>query len=652
MSNNSSSLNIENRHLSKNYQRLGVYNSDIDNSKKIKNMSNQDDVEESFDDFGNISKSTRSEIERFEALHPRIYILFDLLDSIRNPILQQQIRDQVICIEDSFINSPEWTLHRNIFNIKIGIVGDKSSNKSSLVHRYLTGNYIEEDTGDGGRFKKEIEIGDQNHLMLIRDEGGCPDLQFSNWIDGLILVYSRENSDSFLIIKQYYDIILKHRQNRKFPVVICENRDVIDRYEGDCEVCHKAIEYSKILDNCIYIETSAAYGLNVDIIFEEIAKKALMNSINAMTRSNLLKYTIPTVRNCKLLKLENINNENECSPRKLLERLDLTKSYDYGNNTMLRRDVGTINDDQFLRDYKKNKSFENNALTKSLMIERKNSPRNSVAQPKSKSFNAHVNTNSFQKYFITPTQARRHMRRSNVFNNNKKKDKHFMVLPETITEAFKIEKEGFLLKKNDNKIIRDFRKKFVTIRSDHKLYYYSSNKDASTAKFIDLSKTTVKLHSVISKSSFLSNAEEKEDLSMKNEEKKYKRIKNKKSKTGDKSDESTFEFEIVSMDNKHWVFEAADSADRDDWVREIKRQIVEAFQTNSFMSVSENCIRVNGTTMFREIDGNNKCADCGDINPGWASINHGSLICIECSGVHRNLGAHISKVRSIELDQW
>ncbi|KAG7018400.1 ADP-ribosylation factor GTPase-activating protein AGD3 [Cucurbita argyrosperma subsp. argyrosperma] len=51
--------------------------------------------------------------------------------------------------------------------------------------------------------------------------------------------------------------------------------------------------------------------------------------------------------------------------------------------------------------------------------------------------------------------------------------------------------------------------------------------------------------------------------------------------------------------------------------------------------------------VLRKVCGNDKCADCGAPEPDWASLNLGVLVCIECSGVHRNLGVHISKFVSI-----
>lgn len=80
-------------------------------------------------------------------------------------------------VSDSFVNSQEWTLSRSVPDLRLGIVGSLSSGKSALVHRYLTGSYMQEESPEGGRFKKEILVDNQSYLLLIRDEGGPPELQ-------------------------------------------------------------------------------------------------------------------------------------------------------------------------------------------------------------------------------------------------------------------------------------------------------------------------------------------------------------------------------------------------------------------------------------------------------------------------------------------
>nr|CAG4647069.1 EOG090X06Q2 [Megafenestra aurita] len=66
--------------------------------------------------------------------------------------------------------------------------------------------------------------------------------------------------------------------------------------------------------------------------------------------------------------------------------------------------------------------------------------------------------------------------------------------------------------------------------------------------------------------------------------------------------------------------------------------------------IQEKCQTILAS-MLRDED-NKYCVDCDAKGPRWASWNLGIFLCIRCAGIHRNLGVHISRVKSVNLDSW
>jgi Arf-GAP/GTPase/ANK repeat/PH domain-containing protein 1/3 len=66
-----------------------------------------------------VSDQIRQEISRFESVHPCIYTCYDLIDSVADTELQEQLRQQILHIEDAFVNSQEWTLCRTVNDIRL-----------------------------------------------------------------------------------------------------------------------------------------------------------------------------------------------------------------------------------------------------------------------------------------------------------------------------------------------------------------------------------------------------------------------------------------------------------------------------------------------------------------------------------------------------
>ncbi|PNI70191.1 AGAP1 isoform 4 [Pan troglodytes] len=607
------------------------------------------------------SAAIRAEIQRFESVHPNIYSIYELLERVEEPVLQNQIREHVIAIEDAFVNSQEWTLSRSVPELKVGIVGNLASGKSALVHRYLTGTYVQEESPEGGRFKKEIVVDGQSYLLLIRDEGGPPEAQFAMWVDAVIFVFSLEDEISFQTVYHYYSRMANYRNTSEIPLVLVGTQDAISSTNPRVIDDARARKLSNDLKRCTYYETCATYGLNVERVFQDVAQK-----IVATRKKQQL-----SIGPCKSLP-NSPSHSSVCSAQ--VSAVHISQTSNGGGS---------------LSDYSSSVPSTPSTSQKELRID---------VPPTAN----------------TPTPVRKQSkRRSNLFTSRKgsdpdKEKKGLESRADSIGSGRAIPiKQGMLLKRSGKSLNKEWKKKYVTLCDNGVLTYHPSLHDYMQnvhGKEIDLLRTTVKvpgkrppratsacapisspktnglskdmssLHispnsdtglgdSVCSSPSISSTTSPKLDPppSPHANRKKHRR---KKSTSNFKADglsgtaeeqEENFEFIIVSLTGQTWHFEATTYEERDAWVQAIESQILASLQS---CESSKNKSRLTSQSeamalqSIRNMRGNSHCVDCETQNPNWASLNLGALMCIECSGIHRNLGTHLSRVRSLDLDDW
>lgn len=694
------------------------------------------------------SRAVREEIQRFESVHPHIYAIYDLLEQVEDPCLQDQLREHVVCIEDSFVNSQEWTLSRTVPELKLGVVGSLTSGKSALVHRYLTGSYMQEESPEGGRFKKEIVVDDRSYLLLIRDEGGPPELQFCSWVDAVILVFSVEDEMSFQMLYNFYAKIAHYRNTADLPMILVGTQDALTQNSPRLIDDTKAKKLAADLKRCPYFETCAMYGLNVERVFQDAAQLIVEK-----------KHYHP------MASLSNSSSSLPSTPHSVRSNPFPGTAPFPGPNTLSAPSANHSNSQHH------HHQQQQQAGTTGSMGSRKGS-RDSIREG-SQGSNQGSDRGPLQPSpSSTPNFTRKSRRKSNLFTPNKGKPQNNETkngggdsssLPNHhqrgIGSGRSIPvKQGYLYKRSSKALNKEWKKKYVTLCDDGRLTYHPSLHDYMDdvhGKEIRLLNTTVKvpgrrpplarantqvgsntsssnsgtngiannmkamtisghagpgIHSnqaalsrdtsnpmlsqrevneakakstslprdtcfsdavVISNSSVMPSMSNGVDAPLSfpqmgmtskdghGSKKKHRRL---RSSGGNKSldhhhleESEDCEFVIVSLDNRQWNFEATNSEERDGWVVAVEQRILACLQTNESAKGKcqlSNLERSAIVDTIRKVRGNGSCVDCEAQNPDWSSLNLGSLMCIECSGIHRNLGSHISRVRSLTLDEW
>uniref|UniRef100_A0A7N8XLW5 ArfGAP with SH3 domain, ankyrin repeat and PH domain 2b n=1 Tax=Mastacembelus armatus TaxID=205130 RepID=A0A7N8XLW5_9TELE len=114
-------------------------------------------------------------------------------------------------------------------------------------------------------------------------------------------------------------------------------------------------------------------------------------------------------------------------------------------------------------------------------------------------------------------------------------------------------------------------------------------------------------------------------------------------------------FDLFSHD-RTYHFQAEDEAECQVWVSVLQNSKEEALNTafKGNLDDGENNIVQELTKAIvaevKRMSSNDSCCDCGAAGPTWLSTNLGVLICIECSGIHREMGVHYSRIQSLDLD--
>ncbi|KAM4610734.1 arf-GAP with GTPase, ANK repeat and PH domain-containing protein 2 [Polymixia lowei] len=609
-------------------------------------------------------------------------------------------------------NSQEWTLSRSIPELRLGVLGSLKSGKSALVNKYITGSYVALEKPDGGRYKKEVLVDGQSHLLLIREEAGPPDAQFISWVDVVIMVFSLENEASFQELYQLYSQLNTHRTD--IPVIVVGTQDKISSTNPRVIEDQRARQLCIDVRHSLFYETCATYGFNVDRVFSEAAQKiiaqrkqaALLASCKSLPnspshsggstpgsasfpgqatngQSGDYSYSLPSTPvvahrelrvvpggegggsvNSRSLKnipsrrpslFKNRDSEKKASDPKgdvgsgraipikqsiLWKRSGSSLNKEWKKKYVTLSNNGTLSYHSSSSDYMQNvHGKEIDLLRVTVKVPGKRPPRavapvGPSAGPSPAPAGSVLGVNGLAKDLATTestsTGAQLYPPNLNVVD-----DRAGVQSPQGGDRGLQRCPSSLSTKAQSVDALEGAANPFA-------------GKDPSQSSPMSDRKKNRRKKSM----------NQKGDAAVGQAEAKRKMWKLKSFgslRNINKTEEENADFIVVSFTGQSWHFEAQSLEERDSWVAAIGSQILASLQScESGRNKGRRSSHSEAVALqaIRNAKGNSLCVDCEAQNPTWASLNLGALICIECSGIHRNLGTHLSRVRSLDLDDW
>ena len=188
--------------------------------------------------------------------------------------------------DNQFSSDPTET--SDVIELKLAVLGQTLVGKSALTYRFISDKFpTEHDTTIEDQYKINTTIDEHNCRLEILDTAGQDDYQsmldtWINFAEGLVLVYSIDDSESFESLKDKYDRVVKNKSDDVYSVIIVgnkcdlEDKRKVTKEEGESYAKSKGVDF---------MEVSALKTINVKETFVKLAHNLLEKKVTQKTEA-------------------------------------------------------------------------------------------------------------------------------------------------------------------------------------------------------------------------------------------------------------------------------------------------------------------------------------------------------------------------------